>query len=172
MRSYVQTYNVWESNQFFPEIRLPNSIDLTRQELNQIKNVKWENLNWEDAGNDGNKIVWLELTEPFNDNIKSGIKVDIQLIGDSIYQIHINLADSLQNIGLGSKIYRSIVDWAGHLYSGKGRRHNPVVNNIWKNLKEMKGVTCISSKLGDICISNKNPDKDVLENIFNRLSHP
>lgn len=171
MRSYVQTYNVWESNQFFPEIRLPNNTNLTRREIDQIKNVKWENLNWKEAGNDGNKIVWLELTEPFTDNIKSGIKVDIQLIGDSIYQIHINLADSLQNIGLGLKIYRSVVDWAGHLYSGKGRRHNPAVNNIWKNLKEMKGVTCISSKLGDICISNKNPDKEILENIFAKLSN-
>ncbi len=77
MRNYVQTYRVWESNQLFPELRVLNNIDLTRRDLDQIKSVKWENLNWKEVGSDGNKIIWLELTEPFNDNIKSGIKVDI-----------------------------------------------------------------------------------------------
>lgn len=166
MKNYIKT---WESNQFFPEIRLSNKINLTRRELDKIKNVKWEDLNWKNAGDDGNKIIWLELTEPFNDNIKSGIKVDIQLIGNSIYQIHINLADSLQNIGLGSKIYRSIIDWAGHLYSGKGRRHNPFVDNIWEKMKNVEGVTCLTSKFGDICISNRNPDKEILKKIFSKL---
>jgi hypothetical protein len=72
-------------------------------------------------------------------------------------------------MGLGFKIYRSLIDWTGHLYSGKGRRQNPLVNRIWKKLADQPGVTCISSKLGDICISDKNPDKEILSSIFSKI---
>ena len=171
MKTYVKTYQLWEADNIFPEMRLPNNIKLTPDEVNQVKNLDWSSLDWKEAGNDSNNIIWLEATKPFNQKVNSGIIVDIQLIGDSIYQMHINLAKPLQNMGLGLKIYRSVVDWAGHLYSGRGRRHNTFVNNIWKNLKEVEGVTCLSSKLGDICISNKNPDKEFLENIFTRLGN-
>lgn len=168
MNKYIKQYESW--NGFSPEMRLPKEIKLTQNEEDQIKKVDWKQLDWKDSGNDGNKIVWLDLISPFNDKIKSGIVVDIQLINEHIYQIHISLAESIRNLGLGSKIYRSLVDWAGHLYSGKGRRHNPLVNKIWKKLADQPGVTCISSKLGDICISDENPEKELLSSIFNRIS--
>ena len=170
MKNYVKSYQLWESNQFFPNMRLVKPINLNNPEIQQVKEVNWEELDWDKIGDDGKNIVWLDLISPFNENIRNGIVVDIQLIGDHIYQVHISLADSLQDLGLGSKIYRSLVDWAGHLYSGKGRRHNPLVNKIWKGLRDQTGVTCISSRLGDICISNSNPDKDLLMSIFNEIS--
>lgn len=170
MKNYIKPYHLWESNKIFPVMRLAKPVKLTQDELAQIKNINWKELNWDKIGDDGKNIVWLGLTSPFNQKIKDGIIVDIQLIGDHIYQIHISLAESLQGMGLGSKIYRSLVDWAGHLYSGKGRRHNPVVNKIWKELKKQDGVTCLSSKLGDICISDKNPEKELLQSIFNKIS--
>lgn len=151
-------------------MRLAKPIELTQEEIDQIKNIDWKELDWDKVGDDGKNMIWLGLISPFNENIKDGIVVDIQLIGDHIYQIHISLAESLQGMGLGSKIYRSLVDWAGHLYSGKGRRHNPIVNRIWKDLKDQEGVTCLSSKLGDICISDKNPEKELLQSIFNKIS--
>ena len=170
MKNHIKSYQLWESENLIPGMRLPIQVELNQDEIEQVKNVKWEQLNWEDIGNDGKKLVWLDLISPFSKNIKDGIIVDIQPIGDHIYQIHINLAKSLQRKGLGSKIYRSLVDWAGHLYSGKGRRHNPTVNKIWKDLKDQEGVTCLSSRLGDICISNKNPEKELLQSIFNKIS--
>ena len=170
MKNYIESYRLWESNQFPMGMRLAKPVDLTDSEIRQIEEVDWKELDWNEAGDDGKNIVWLDLISPFNENIRNGVIVDIQLIGDHIYQVHISLADSLQGMGLGSKIYRSLVNWAGHLYSGKGRRHNPLVNKIWKGLKDQTGVMCISSTLGDICISNNNPDKDLLASIFNRIS--
>lgn len=167
MNKYIKQYESW--NEFSPGMRLPKEIVLTQDEENQIKQIDWKQLDWNDIGDDGNKIIWLDLINPFNDKIKSGIIVDIQLVNKHIYQIHISLAKSLRNMGLGFKIYRSLVDWAGHIYSGKGRRHNYLVNSIWKKLVDQPGVTCISSKLGDICISDKNPDKEILSLIFNKI---
>ena len=167
MNKHIKQYESWSS--FTPNIRLPEEIVLTPQEVRQVREVNWEQLDWKEAGNDGNKIIWLDLKKPFNNKINSGIVVDIQLVNEHIYQIHITLSKSLRNLGLGFKIYRSLIDWAGHLYSGKGRRHNPLVNKIWKKLADQPGVTCISSKLGDICISDKNPEKELLYSIFNRI---
>lgn len=164
MRHRALTFSLWES--LTPGLRIPDQIQLTEVELDNIKSIKWEDLDWEDFGNDGNSIVWLRPIAPFNENINKGIIVDIQLISDTFYQIHISLAESLRGIGLGTKIYRSLIDWAGHLYSGKGRRHNPIINNVWNNLKDYDGITCETSDIGDICISNKNPSKDQLLNLF------
>ena len=170
MKNYIKPYHLWESSNMFPGMRLTKPVELTQVEIDQVKNVDWKELDWDKVGDDGKNMIWLGLISPFNENIKDGIIVDIQLIGDHIYQIHISLAESLRGMGLGSKIYRSLVDWAGHLYSGKGRRHNPIVNKIWKDLRDQEGVTCLSSKLGDICISDKNPEKELLLSIFNKIS--
>jgi len=167
MNKYIKQYESLDS--FSHGMRLPKEIALTSDEINQVKRIDWKQLGWEDIGNDGNKIVWLDLISPFNDKIKSGIIVDIQLVNEHIYQIHISLAKPLRDMGLGFKIYRSLIDWTGHLYSGKGRRQNLLVNRIWKKLADQPGVTCISSKLGDICISDKNPDKEILSSIFSKI---
>ena len=124
-------------------------------------------LDWKEIGSDGSSIIWLEMSIPIDLDISKGVVVDIQLIKDVLYQIHISLAEDLRGIGLGTKIYRSLIDWAGHLYSGKGRRHNPIINKVWDNLKDEYGVTCANNDLGDICISNNNPDKDKLLDLFN-----
>lgn len=167
MRYRALSFSVWES--FTPGLRIPTQIELSNFEKNQVKLINWKDLNWEDFGNDGNRIVWLNCIEPFDDYISSGIIVDIQLINDTFYQIHISLAESLKGLGLGTKIYRSLVEWAGHLYSDIGRRQNPIIDKVWDNLKREDGVTCEHNHLGDICISNNNPNKDQLLDLFKSL---
>jgi hypothetical protein len=166
---HVLKYEVWEStNEMFGSrgIRIPNQIKLIDDEIEIVRNLKWRDLDWKEIGNDGNSIIWLEMSLPIDLDISKGVSVDIQLINDKLYQIHISLAEDLRGIGLGTKIYRSIIEWAGHLYSGKGRRHNPIINKVWDKLKTEYGVTCANNELGDICISNKNPDKDTLLQMF------
>ena len=161
------SYELWESINGTIGLRIPGQIKVSDEDKEMIHNLKWTDLDWREIGNDGSSIIWLEMKLPIELDITKGVIVDIQLIQETFYQIHISLAEDLRGIGLGTKIYRSIVDWAGHIYSGKGRRHNPIINHVWDNLKSEHGVTCSSNDLGDICISNKNPDLDLLLNTFN-----
>ena len=166
---HVLKYKVWEStNGMFGSkgMRIPNQIKLIDDEIEIVRNLRWTDLTWSEIGSDGYSMIWLEMSVPIDLNISKGVMVDIQLINNTLYQIHISLAEDLRGIGLGTKIYRSLIDWAGHLYSGKGRRHNPIINKVWHNLKSERGVTCASNDTGDICISNKNPDLDKLIKLF------
>ena len=85
-----------------------------------------------------------------------------------LYQVHISLAEDLRGIGLGTKIYRSLVEWAGHLYSGKGRRLNPIIDKVWDRLKLDPRLECESSDFGDICVSPNNSNKERLLSIFKK----
>jgi hypothetical protein len=114
-------------------------------------------MQWKEIGDDGHSIVWLECYIPIDIDISTAVIVDIQLIREEFYQIHISLSESLRGLGLGVKIYRSLIDWLGHVYSGIGRRQNPVVNHIWSKLKMDITLQCSSSSIADICISKKNP---------------
>jgi len=167
MSNRAFNWEIWESSNFMrPGLRLPDQIKLDDETVDIVKNIGWSDLDWEDIGSDGVSVIWLDLKLPIDLGISKGVVVDIQLIHDTFYQIHISLAESLRGIGLGTKIYRSLIDWAGHLYSGKGRRHNPIINKVWNGLKSVPGVTCIEDEMASICISDENPDKEKLIQIF------
>ncbi len=167
----ILNYSMWESTHNNIEsvgLRIPDQISISDADIADVKLIEWTDLDWEEFGNDGNVIIWLKSSQPFTDEISKGIVVDIQLIHNTFYQIHISLAEELRGIGLGTKIYRSLVNWAGHLYSRKGRRQNPIIDKVWNKLKNVDDVTCVSDEMGDICISNSNPNIDNLLNIFTR----
>ncbi len=167
LKHRAKTFKIWESLQ--PGMRIPDQVIVSDEDIKDIKQVQWTDLDWEQIGDDGNTMIWLKMVQPFTDKISNGVVVDIQLIQDTFYQIHISIAENLRGIGLGTKIYRSIIDWAGHLYSGKGRRQNPIISNVWNSLKYDNDVTCSSNEIGDICVSNRNPKGDELLNIFNSI---
>lgn len=169
MSSYILSYKLWESISFTPGIRVPEQIELTDDQVDSIKSLNWQDLDWKDIGNDGDSIIWLEISTPLDFDISKGTMVDIQLIGDALYQIHISLAEDLRGKGLGTKIYRSLIEWAGHLYSGKGRRQNPIIDKVWDGLKREEGVSCASNDLGDICVSHNNPDGEELLKYFKSI---
>lgn len=163
----AMTYQIWESFDELGGIRYPEQIDIDESDKDWVKMLKWKDLDWEQIGDNGKNIVWLQVKVPLDTEIlKKGVVVDIQIIKGTLYQIHITLAEELRGIGLGTKIYRSLVDWLGHIYSGKGRRQNPIINKVWKRLGMAFDITCASSDLGDICVSNKNPMKSELLKIF------
>jgi GNAT superfamily N-acetyltransferase len=170
MRNRALNWELWESINLTPGLRLPSQINLDEETVEIVKNLGWSDLDWEEIGSDGVSVIWLKLKLPVDLGIEEGVVVDIQLINDTFYQIHISLAESLRGIGLGTKIYRSLIDWAGHLYSGKGRRHNPIVNKVWKGLENDPGVTCLNNDIASICISKKNPKIKQLSQIFNRMT--
>ncbi len=170
MRNRALNWEIWESINLTPGLRLPSQINTDEETIEIVKSLEWSDLDWEEIGSDGVSVIWLKLKLPVDLGIEEGVVVDIQLINDTFYQIHISLAESLRGIGLGTKIYRSLIDWAGHLYSGKGRRHNPIVNKVWKGLENDPEVTCVDNDIASICISNKNPNKKYLIEIFSQMS--
>ncbi len=76
------------------------------------------------------------------------------------------MADELQGLGLGYKIYKALIADLGHLYSGKGRRMNPNITKIWEKLKTDSSISCISNVNGDLCMKKDNPDADDLINFM------
>ena len=160
----------FEDSGYFNElagIRYPEQMRLSKSDKDWVNKLEWKDLDWEQIGDNGTNIVWLQLKVPLDKNIlRKGVVVDIQIIKETLYQIHITIAEELRGIGLGTKIYRSLIDWLGHLYSGKGRRQNPIINKVWKGLSKEAGVTCANNDLGDICVSDRNPMKLDLLKIF------
>ncbi len=140
-----------------PGLRIPNHPDFDDSEIKVLKNLRWSDLDWEETGNDGNSIIWLKCKLPIELDLSESVIVDIQLIQDTFYQIHISLSEEIRGIGLGTKIYRSLVDWLGHIYSGRGRRHNPIINKVIDKLKNDPGIDSRTNKLGDLCVSRRNP---------------
>lgn len=148
-----------------PSLRLPKNVSVSDTEVNAIKNVNWSDIKIHDLGGKNN-IANLGIELPFKTEIGDGIIVDIQVINGGIYQIHIHMSTELQSLGLGYKIYKAIIMDFGHLYSGKGRRMNPLVGNIWEKLKVDNDIQCVSNPNGDLCMRKDNPNKKELVNFI------
>jgi hypothetical protein len=173
LKDFVKSFALSESDLAdlgsFGGLRYPGQIEPDSEILEELRTVNFKDIGWDQIGDNGRNIIWLKPVFTFEADLSDGIVVDIQIVRDIFYQIHIGLAESLQGIGLGSKIYASLVFNFGHLYSGKGRRHNPVVNRIWKGLASIPEFTCVRGKLGDICVLNDNPDAEQLIREFKML---
>jgi hypothetical protein len=144
-----------------PSFRVPKDIKFSNDEKLALKNVSWEDLKIEDLGGSGN-IAHLGINLPFESAASDAIVVDIQVIKDMIYQIHMHLPEDLRGLGLGYKIYKAVIHDLGHLYSGKGRRLNQMVAKIWDILKNDPDFECVSSELGDLCMVKNHPNKEEL----------
>jgi len=125
--------------------------DFFDQELdwNEIRFVKLES--------EGN-LINLGVILPGDSIPNPGIVLTLQVIHDYLYQPHITLDEGLMRKGLATKIYRALIEKLGHLYSGRGRRQNPVVDKIWAKLKRDNTIACASSSIGDACWTLDNPD--------------
>ncbi len=131
-------------------IRLREALDIPTLpdeggELDNLQNVKWEDIELVDG--EGNTP---ELTIKVGGN-SVGI-LGIKALGGVIYQPNIALAKNAQGAGLGFKVYQKFISEFGHLYSGKGRRMNPKMDNIWDKLKNIGSYECLSNELGDLCM--------------------
>ena len=162
----AQSFKLWESNQF--GARVPEQIDLSDEEREILRDIKWTDLYWSEIGGASETLVWLEMSLPLDLDISKGIAVDIQLVRGGFYQVHISFAERLRGIGLGTKIYRSLVESMGHLYTDRDRLQNQIISKVWDGLKSDYGIEHASDEEGEICISRKNPDLDKLLNIFNQ----
>jgi hypothetical protein len=146
---------------------VPTEIELSDEERQFIKNIDWRDLIIEQENSESPINFYISIKGMEDLGVAEGIKVSFQIIGDLLYQIHINLAKSLQGLGLGYKIYKAMVYEFGHVYSGKGRQQNTEeVPRIWQKLSLEKDFICKSDEIGTICVLDSNPDKDELLNFL------
>ena len=151
-----------------PSLRMPTNLEISSEEINTLKNITWEDISVNVAGDDGQSIIHLNVLIPnvIRTDVSKGIIIDIQLIKDTLYQVHISLARGLQHLGLAPKIYKAVIMDLGHLYSGIGRRQNPAISHIWDILKSDNDLNCYENDLGTLCISKNNPDAERLLKFF------
>ena len=126
------------------------------------RGIDWKGIRFVKLESEGN-LMNLGVILPGDDVPNDGIVLTIQVIQDYLYQPHITLDETLRGKGLATKIYRALVDRLGHLYSGKGRRQNPMVDRVWAKLRMDPTVDCASSSIGDACWTLDNPDGEYLQ---------
>lgn len=131
---------------------------LEREEFNN-HGLEWKEIRFMRLESEGN-LMNLGVILPGESIPNPGIVLTLQVIHDYLYQPHITIDEELRGMGLATKIYRALIDRLGHLYSGKGRRQNPMVDKIWAKLKNDPTIDCASSSIGDACWTLDNPDGD------------
>jgi hypothetical protein len=127
-----------------------------------IREVKWQDIKFYMLGSDGD-LIQLGVVLPGEVQPNPEIEVTIQVIRDFLYQPHITLGESLRRKGLAVKIYRALVEKMGHLYSGRGRRQNPMIDKVWNRLSTDTSIECAKSQIGDACWTKDNPDGESLK---------
>lgn len=162
MRDFIKT-KLYEAFNL-SALPTPKNIDISNEEKDMIKKLDWSDLILDPQNEDS--PVNIKVDVPWDSQLSYGISVSIQLTGNDLYQIHIFLADELQGLGLGYKIFKALVLTFGHIYSGKGREFNKnQLPKIFNRLNTESGISCYFTNLGSICISDENPDKEKLMKI-------
>lgn len=123
--------------------------------------IDWREIKFVKLESEGN-LMNLGVILPGDDAPNPEIILTLQVIHDYLYQPHIILEKNLRNKGLSTKIYRALIERLGHLYSGKGRRQNPIIDKVWTRLKLDKTLDCASGLIGDACWTLNNSDAEYI----------
>lgn len=129
-------------------------------------NINWHDIKFVRLESEGN-LMNLGVILPGEDIFNPGIVLTIQVIHDYLYQPHITIAEELRGKGLATKIYRALIERLGHLYSGKGRRQDKIINKVWDRLSQDDSISCTRSSIGDACWTHDNPDRIEIRNFIN-----
>lgn len=123
---------------------------LESREYFAIDGIEWKDIKFVTTGKDDN-LMYLGVILPGDSEPLEGLELTIQVVMNVLYQPHISLPEELRGKGLTVKIYRALVERLGHLYSGKGRRQNPMIDRVWAKLKMDPTVRCAENSIGTAC---------------------
>ena len=164
------SYKVWESTIMTgPRLRLPKNIKLDDIDKRWVRMIKWQDITWKTIGGDGDSINWLEMEIPLDTDITDGVVVDVQIIKNTFNQLHIDLAEDLRGLGLGTNIYISLIHQLGHIYSSKRRRMNPIIDVLIKSLSRRSDIIHVQNDLGDLLVSTKYNMGNEIIDYFKRI---
>ena len=150
-----------------PSAELPSRNDVMPEEIELLKNLQVSDISF-NKGKRTNNLIYINVTfdnEKLN-KFTSGIKFQIQIIDRTIYQPHIFIADELQRLGLATKIFNSFILKFGHLYFGKGRILNDVVEKIYKKLCDNPNYITFKGRHGILICTKDNPNIEQLKRII------
>jgi hypothetical protein len=142
-----------------PKLRLPKNIQISEDELIKLKNITYDQIRLEEDGQSGS-VIFMRVDFPFETSASEGIIFDIQVLFDKIYQPHLAMVPSLQNLGLGTKIMMNFIEDFGHLYFGKGRTLNDNINKLIDKLIKSGSFEVYSDKKGVLILKQGNTDKE------------
>lgn len=171
IKEYVKSnsYNIIEESFTIPNMRVPKEVILTDEEKQQIRNVNYNSINLDEAGDDGLMLSYIDVIINGLEKIKEGIILDIQIIKDNWYQPHMFITENLRSLGLGYKVLLKFIHEFGNLYVGAGRILNKdEIPHMLNKLALESDIESFRGKDGSILLVLKNnPDKEILRRIIN-----
>lgn len=144
-------------------LRLPQEPNISEETYEELKNIDAGDIDLSVRGDDGFSTIFINVRPKVNEDVSESLVLNIQLIGDQepqLYQPHISIHESLQGIGLATKIYETFIHEFGHLYSGSGRRQSGIVEKVWQKLDNTSGISCELSDEYNVCVCDQNPQKE------------
>jgi hypothetical protein len=143
-------------------------IELSDADKESIKNLSWEDIDFEQLNEDSPVILRVIL--PVQLDLSNAISLEIQLTRNGLYQPHLFISNSLRGLGLGYKLHIALIHAFGHLYSSNSRRLNDVeIPIIWAKLGNEQGIACVTNDLGELCVSKNLKDNYELINQFKNI---
>lgn len=115
-----------------------------------IEAIDWREIEFVQLDQQGN-LTQLGVILPGENRPVDGLDLTIQVVMEALYQPHITIPERLRRKGLAAKIYRALIENLGHLYSGRGRRQNPMVERIWAKLMADPTLRCAENSIGTAC---------------------
>lgn len=124
--------------------------DITIEEL---RNVRPEEIEFDIDEAVNSTSITLNLSNRYQIlPIINGKKINVEIInfqaekrnvmGEELYQLHIEIKEQIRHIGLGFKLYYAFILTFGMAYCGYGRRLNNVeIPRIWEKLGQLPNVT-------------------------------
>lgn len=165
MKQYIQKV-LREGLMDLRTLSTPKDIEVQHSDIDRIKALEWNQLILEPQNEESPVKILVDV--PWESRISDAVDLYIQLTGNNLYQIDINMAPNLRGMGLGYKIYKGLILNFGHIYSGNKRRHNNAeVPAILSKLKSESEIEVHENHLGFLCVAVNAPDKQDIINRFN-----
>jgi len=146
-------------------IQLPQPVEVSEQEKAKIKKMKWSDIKVLDP-EESNGLFTMRFKFPVD--ISDGVVFQIQPRDNNLYKLqNIDLHKDLQGLGLGTKLYRAVLEEFGQLYSPKSGRHNELqVPKIHKTVSKDPQIDLFKKGSDTLLLHKGNPDYEEIKTVF------
>lgn len=153
-------------NEFFSSsMRVPEQIKLTNDQKSIVKGIKWQDIEILDVESD--EDIFNFKFDIKGLNLSNAIVFTVRNVND-LYKIqNVWIAEDLQKLDLGYKLYRVVIEDIGHLYSPASGRHNLIqVPKIYNKLMSDSKLDVIKSNNDYLFILESNPNYTEIKHKF------
>lgn len=166
MKDFIKT-KIRES--LMPSFNLPNKIQPTPEEYQNLKTLTWQDISIEPQENNEYMFnIDIGFRNPELNKFVKSIVFSIQMINDMFYHPHLFLSDEIQGIRIAPKLIKAFIMDFGHIYVTKARTHNPDFTKMIQGMRNDPDFESYENEKKSILIIKKgNPDRDNLLKKFN-----